>query len=532
MKRNYTFFKSLLLLCTVLLGGVSSAWADGTTYSITKEVIGIGDFTISLDYDDLDDLSLDDLTSVEENTTVTLTEEETDENYKFILFEVLKSDGTKVPVSNNEFTMPACDVTVKAYFVTDISNITIDGNNYTVGGTVVAKNEDGFVIDDGSGMIYCDKKGREKEMPSVFDVNIKVIISGNIEQENSFIHFTPDFEIKTIPDLSLPHVEIFTPFENYYETFKRVYYSLSEHVGFSGTFQKDDEDNIFIEIKVGNNETIKAYFSDPDSSSPTDEIDNIRDYIEEFNDPDSEDEKYEVDGTGYITNITVDENEELEVYLILSRIDKASSGFQLVPITSAKWATYCWKENLDFSGTGITVYKAKGDLNNNVVRLTRIDGIVPKETGVILYKNVTEPIEYTPVNVKETTEDGSTNWEDNEMVGTTEETPVKYESGDKVNYILQTSNTSTNGVVFNKAKASGVYNMPPYHAYLSTDKPTSAGSGARLRVVIEDELSGIRTIEEAPFTFDQTMYDLQGRRVDSAKKGGIYVVNGKKYIAN
>ena len=193
-----------------------------------------------------------------------------------------------------------------------------------------------------------------------------------------------------------------------------------------------------------------------------------------------------------------------------------------VTITTAKYATYCSPHTLDFSATGITVYKAK--VNGSVVKMTEIsNGIVPANTGVILYKDVDAD---TTIAVPVTTTNATIT--DNELVGTTVRTLVKKEAGSKYNYILQKSGSS---IVFNMATTDGAY-MPANRAYLSTAYNASAGS-ARLSVVFEDEqTTGIHTVNNEKSAMNGVVYDLQGRRVENPRKGGLYIVNGRKVVKN
>ena len=185
-------------------------------------------------------------------------------------------------------------------------------------------------------------------------------------------------------------------------------------------------------------------------------------------------------------------------------------------ITSAKYATFSSAQSVDFSTTGIQVYKASVDTENMVVRLTEVaDGIVPANTGVILYSDVVK----TDVEVPTTT--SSTPLTDNEMVATVERTQVFKESEGKYNYIMQLSDGK---VVFNMANDGY---MPAGRAYLSTTvDASSAGAGARmLRVEFNESPSGISDIVTK--RTDDATYDLLGRRVAVPAKG-IYVRGGKK----
>lgn len=214
-------------------------------------------------------------------------------------------------------------------------------------------------------------------------------------------------------------------------------------------------------------------------------------------------------------------NSQEPVYLYV-RVDEEAPAEEHVTITDVKYATYCSAKALDFSGEqGVKVYKAKA--NTNDVTLTAItDGIVPPNTGVIIYKDVDAA---TTVTVAVSTTLGAGDWTDNELIGTLERTIVYFEGEEKYNYILQSDGQGS--VVFNKARPidEGFYYMPANRAYLST---TSTYSGSRLAVITPDDAAGIRNVIRAAHDND-TWYDLQGRSVKIPAKG-LYIVNGKKRI--
>lgn len=188
-----------------------------------------------------------------------------------------------------------------------------------------------------------------------------------------------------------------------------------------------------------------------------------------------------------------------------------------VTITDAKFATFSNAKATDFSEvSGITVYKAK--VEGEMVSLTKIeDGIVPANTGVILYSEKADTYQ-----IPYTTTDATIS--DNELVATTTRTFVtKEDDGGHYNYILQKEDDN---VVFKMAKEDGAY-MPAGRAYLSTT--VNAGAEARLSIVFDDETTGIRNLTPALSEGEGAMFDLQGRRVNKAQKG-LYIMNGKKMV--
>lgn len=193
-----------------------------------------------------------------------------------------------------------------------------------------------------------------------------------------------------------------------------------------------------------------------------------------------------------------------------------------VTITTAKYATYCSDEGLDFSGTGAKVYKAK--VTGSSVKLTEITGgIVPANTGVMVYKDVasTENLS-VPVTLTDATVT------DNELVGITVETEVPWTADGKYNYILQ-KQTGDETPKFYKATGK---KLVANRAYLSTTYDVASGRG--LDIVFEgeeeeDDVTGVSSVAK-PQATNKHCYDLQGRQVMQPTQKGLYIVNGKKYV--
>lgn len=193
-----------------------------------------------------------------------------------------------------------------------------------------------------------------------------------------------------------------------------------------------------------------------------------------------------------------------------------------VTITTAKYATYCSDEGLDFSGTGAKVYKAK--VTGSSVKLTEITGgIVPANTGVMVYKDVaaTENLS-VPVTLTDATVT------DNELVGITEETTVSWTTDGKYNYILQKQGGDETPKFY---KATGK-KLVTNRAYLSTTYNVASGRG--LDIVFEGEeeegdVTGVASVAR-PQATNNHCYDLQGRQVMQPTQKGLYIVTGKKYV--
>ena len=185
-------------------------------------------------------------------------------------------------------------------------------------------------------------------------------------------------------------------------------------------------------------------------------------------------------------------------------------------VTDAKYATFCSTHDLDFSATGIKVYKAASD--GTKVNLTEIeDGIVPANTGVVLFSETAQSNVAIPV----TTADATADFSDNELIGINAKTKVAAAgAGGKTNYILS---NETAGVGFYKASATGA-NLGAHKAYLSTANV----SAARDFLGFDEDVTGINEMKAQKETVEG-IFDLQGRKVAQPTKG-LYIVNGKKVV--
>lgn len=211
-------------------------------------------------------------------------------------------------------------------------------------------------------------------------------------------------------------------------------------------------------------------------------------------------------GTNYYKNI---KGEEVVLYRKVTSVP--------VSVSAVKYASFCSSCPLDFTGTGITAYKAKSD-GSKVVLTAIADGIVPAKTGVVLCSP-----EAITFNVPVTAAKGSTDWTDNELVGITERTSVSVDGADgKTNYIFA---KESSGIGFYLAAANGAY-LGANRAYLST----ATTATAPYLGFDDDETTDIDlTTVSGQRVTDNAYYDLSGRRVVQPTRG-LYIVNGKKVV--
>ena len=151
---------------------------------------------------------------------------------------------------------------------------------------------------------------------------------------------------------------------------------------------------------------------------------------------------------------------------------------------------------------GVTAYSVK-IVNNNKARLTKITTNVPKNTAVFLFGTPSSDVNLTVVP------DGNTAaLQDNILKGGAMPTTLEGTA-----FMLKKNGT---GLV----KVNGA--VPAFKAYFTATE-------AQVRELLDRGLTGVVSV--ATEAEDAPVYDLSGRRVQHTTKGGVYVTNGKKFIA-
>ena len=207
--------------------------------------------------------------------------------------------------------------------------------------------------------------------------------------------------------------------------------------------------------------------------------------------------------------------------------DQSFSFFKKSSLTltlaASGYASYCSNKALDFSNK-VKSYGAwyVSDVSGTTVTFTEITGAVPAGTPIILYSNGKKG---QSINIPYATGE-TTAIEGNMLRGTLEPTEVTTEMViDGQSYTLF---GLSNGQ-FVKMKNGTVKANKAFLPILTSQVPT--GSNARLDIVFSEETDGIKSIENGKLTIDNSVYDLQGRRVETMKKGSLYIVNGKKFVS-
>ena len=188
-------------------------------------------------------------------------------------------------------------------------------------------------------------------------------------------------------------------------------------------------------------------------------------------------------------------------------------------VSNAGWATlYLGFSTIIPETVNAYVIKAEG-VNENYVTLSKIEGILPANTGIIL--------ENTGEHLFMGTQADTNHQTDNNLL----QGSVKNEIVEGDAYFLAMQNGHA-GLYLAELDKDADGNSGNTHFMNYANKaylPVTAGSSlsTNLRFVMEGttDIENIET-EKA----DDTIYDLQGRRVDEMREKGIYIINGKKIL--
>ena len=241
---------------------------------------------------------------------------------------------------------------------------------------------------------------------------------------------------------------------------------------------------------------------------------------------DGEDDKIEFYQNGATNGTTFyDEFEISETTNIVLKAGTAAAGCldyiyiqktgEVAPVSAAGFATNVSTYNLDFTSTATKAYLVKVN-SKGIATLTAINE-VPAGTPVLLYKEggASEAI---PVIASADAVDA----DDNDLVAGTG-AAVATTDGDYTNMILN----NVSGIGFYFANGQTVATNRAYLHIARTLAPDAAAS--RMVMVFADEATGISATRNDNGEMDNSIYNLNGQRVEKPAKG-LYIVNGKKVI--
>lgn len=162
---------------------------------------------------------------------------------------------------------------------------------------------------------------------------------------------------------------------------------------------------------------------------------------------------------------------------------------------------------------GAEVYTGKLNDAKNVLNMTKFEGGIPANQGVVLVGTAD----------KATITIGATNATigESDLQGTN--TVITLADDTRANYLVFGKNNNTVGFY---APSASVASIPANKAYLET----SALSTAAIALNFNGITTGVNTVVLGENGVNAPIFDLSGRRVAAPVKGGVYIQNGKKFI--
>lgn len=162
------------------------------------------------------------------------------------------------------------------------------------------------------------------------------------------------------------------------------------------------------------------------------------------------------------------------------------------------------------------VYVGKFNEDKTILNMTKVDGGIPAEKGVVLVGNT----EKATLNIGATTATIS----ENDLVGTNINIAFTNDAP-RANYLVFGKNNNTVGFY---APSESVANIPANKAYINASILNN--SAAAIALNFNGPTTGVNTVVLGENGVNAPVFDLSGRRVAAPVKGGVYIQNGKKFI--
>lgn len=514
MKRKTTFFKTIALAAVMMLGGVSSAWADTRTW----------DFTDNTKWSTI---------AAETGTVYYATDGTASNSTAFDASTAVCIQATGAfTYSTDHYSFGGSTSTSSGSPNRDYMSIVVPvGYTLTVNGAVYSSAyNDNFCIMVG---------GSIKRSYNVGSTYINHVYSNNSESPVTAYIYTPStlstrpVFVKSITLTSktetLTAITGNTSWDftnrNYGATYDGETYdniflgsgvqqASNDAIKFGGTGNPATSNDYTVQIKIPANQSVGLLFNMGGSGGRKSYVSDGTNTLEEVNASNA--------NSDVTLSINPSENERT-LYFYNSNYS-GSYGYlkylyvytkQSVSIGSTGWATLYTPCALDFSGTGLTAYTAT--CSEATVTLTEVSN-VPAGTGVIL-KGTPNTNYDIPVTGSSSTAKGHLT---GEFLNATAYN--KFNDPEYTIYVL----TPVNGgatVQFNPVTSGEV---AAGKAFLKISGGASSLSRS-LNVVFADETTGVVDVRGKMSDVRSDYYNLSGQRVAHPQKG-LYIVNGKKVI--
>jgi hypothetical protein len=217
---------------------------------------------------------------------------------------------------------------------------------------------------------------------------------------------------------------------------------------------------------------------------------------------------------GDATSVEISIQDNLYLYYV-----SVSYQPNTVTLSSINAATLCLPVAVSIPEEGIKAYT--GELNDNTLTLTQVEGVIPAGEAVIL---VGEAGSYK----FEVSSEAGTKATKNDLVGNSTSSEITPSVSKATVCVLDKVN---NELGFYKWTGK----IPAYKAYLAVPNATTeetSSSAPEIRVVFNDEPGNVTAIESiaAEAGENAPIYTLSGRQVKGIAAPGLYIQGGKKIL--
>lgn len=189
------------------------------------------------------------------------------------------------------------------------------------------------------------------------------------------------------------------------------------------------------------------------------------------------------------------------------------------------YATFASPYALDLTDAnrpeGLKAYKAT--LDGTALSFTALNQKVPAGTGLLLVGETKGGSYNIPVVVS------GDAVADNALTGVTDATDKQSNAEGDYIFVMKKATQASDALTFLPLTTASVVTIPAGKAYVTVPASAFTTPSRSLSISFDDETTGISRIENGELKIENSVYDLQGRRVTKPMKG-LYIKNGKKII--
>jgi hypothetical protein len=241
------------------------------------------------------------------------------------------------------------------------------------------------------------------------------------------------------------------------------------------------------------------------------------------------DELRSVAGSKYVFRCTGDGNLILSLNLYCYILEVKIYGSEPISITSTlnsatNAGTFYWSRTVGIP-EGVQAFAGTLNDDNTEFTLAELSDYIPANTPVILYAPGKESVEFTAV-------DDIVAVVENSLKGQLESVTTASVAGDDNTVWVISSQADGSDWGFYKYKGENIVANRAYLVLPTAEGDAATAPAVRFPTDWNGTLGNVTSIERISTDVEsvKAIFDLQGRRVESANRPGLYIVGGKKML--